>query len=300
LNNIFGKISLEDAYKIIEYNPREKSLDNLFEEFKFIDNDLLKILGINNTIIFMNSIFDDVSILINNIEINSKEIEFREIEKKLDEKIKEKILKYRQSMEEYFTIIDKSHKNIKNTDKNNDKKPQLFYDMLIEKQSFYNDKKMNKDFPYISYLTSTNFCTLEDFKNQYLYFENDEKSYPLIDSILKNKKIFKIIEFIPILNNFINHFYNELSMNINEEKANERIKNYYYNDKLKEFNNSLQIFYKIYSDDSFNMVINEDCKVSEVINVNKEGNKIFEIYRWIIKEYNNFLETTNFYAENKK
>ena len=89
-------------------------------------------------------------------------------------------------------------------------------------------------------------------------------------------------------------------MNINEEKANERIKNYYYNDKLKEFNNSLQIFYKIYSDDSFNMVINEDSKVSEVINVNKEGNKIFEIYRWIIKEYNNFLEATNFYAENKK
>ena len=157
----------------------------------------------------MNSIFDDISSIINNIEINTKEKEFKEIEKKLNEKINEKISKYKQSMEEYFSIIDKYNKTNKINEDNNNK-PKHFYDMLIEKNTFYNDKNINEEFPFISYFTLTNFCTLEDFKNQYEYFENDEKSYPLIDCILKNKKIFKIIEFIPKFNKFINHFYNKL------------------------------------------------------------------------------------------
>ena len=88
-------------------------------------------------------------------------------------------------------------------------------------------------------------------------------------------------------------------MDISEEEANQKIKSIFYDKMLIEFNNSLQKFYDIY-DDSFNMVITEDSKISEIINVNQEGNKIFKIYSWIIKEYNNFFETLNIYEENKK
>ena len=124
INNFLGKISLEEAYKIIEFNPdvnkKNYILSNLFKEFEFIQNDLLKIIGINNIVIFMNSIFDDISSIINNIEINTKLKEFKEIEKKLNEKINEKISKYKQSMEEYFSIIDKYNKiNKINEDNNN-------------------------------------------------------------------------------------------------------------------------------------------------------------------------------------
>ena len=37
-----------------------------------------------------------------------------------------------------------------------------------------------------------------------------------------------------------------------------------------------------------------------MININKKENKIFQIYSWIIQEYNKFFESINVNIENKK
>ena len=301
VNYLLEKISLEEAYQIIGHYPKEDEGNylfiNLFKEFDFIQNDLLKILGIRNIIIFMNIIFDDVSNIINTIKINITENEIKEIENKLEENIQDKI-SYENlsiSIKEYFSVIDKYNDENKFENITN---PQKFYNILIENESYYNSKDEKNKLPFINYLTYTNFSCYDDFKKQYLYFKNDQKNYPMIDCILKENKILKIVEFIPALNRFIIDIYNKLIMNITREEANQTIKNKYPDTRFNEFNISLNNFLCIYSGDVSDIEINENSKIFEVINL--EGNKINKIYSWIINEYNNFLEALNIYDENKK
>ena len=310
------------TYKIIKYiiyshlyiaNLLEKKeegnnlLKKLLEEFEFIKNDLLKTLGINNTIIFMNSIFDDILALINTLNINSKENEIKGFEQKINKIINAKISSYSQSIEDYYATIKKYQKeaNIEESYK----KAQEFYDILFEKNSFFNSKNKHEDLPYISYLTYTNYNTYDDFKKQYLYFkndaenvyfENDAKSYPIIDCILKENKIFKIIEFIPELNQLVNSIYNKLSMNITEEESKQKIRSIIPDFDFNKFNDSLKQFSKKLNEDQFFMEIKDDSIIADVININKEDNKIFKIYNWVINEYNEFMKTLNIYIENER
>ena len=301
VNNLLEKISSEEVYKMIDHIPKEDEeyylLDKLLEEFDFIQNELLKTLGIRNIIIFMNSIFDDVSEIIDTIQINMKEKEIKEIEQKIEKSIKNKISEYNQSIEDYFKSINKNNEENEININNNDNKSEEFYDILVEKNSYYNSKGLTR-LPYISYLTYTNFCNLDDFKKQYLYFHNDPKSYPLIDCVLKENKIFKVVEFIPKLNNFVNNFYTKFSMNITEEEAKQKITNNSHDINFNEFNGSLNQFLKIYDGEVLNIEISRDSKISEVIN--SKGNKVFKIYEWIINKYNNFFESFNIYDENKR
>ena len=108
------------------------------------------------------------------------------------------------------------------------------------------------------------------------------------------------MEFIPKLNKFINEFYNKLLMNITEEEANDKIKNKFADIKFTEFNKSLKKFLEVYDRAFAGFEINDESKIYEVININKKENKIFQIYSWIIQEYNKFFETINVNIENKK
>ena len=302
ISNLLNKIKLEETYQMVEYQHKEEDEGNyllniLFMDFDFIKNDLLKTLGIKNIIIFFNSIFDDVSNIINNIQLNYKEKEIKDIEQNLEKIINEKISIYKQSIEDYYKTINEFNKENKIEDNN---KSQEFYDILTEKNYFFNSENKKEKLPYIDYLTYTNFCTYDDFKKQYLYFENDPKSYPIIDCIVKEKKILKIVEFIPKLNKFINNFYNKLLMNITEEEANDKIKNKFADIKFTEFNKSLKKFLEVYDRAFAGFEINDESKIYEVININKKENKIFQIYSWIIQEYNKFFETINVNIENKK
>ena len=254
----------------------------------------------------MNLIFDDCLELINSFKINSGENEIKDIENQINDKIKDILSKdddnkstnkYIKYVEEYDSTIIK-YKKKTNPDINNDKQQQI-RDILYEQNSFYNSKDKHIEFPYISYLTDTNFCTYDDFKKQYLYFENDSKSYPIIDCVLKENKILKIIEFIPKLNELVNLVYNELLMNIREEEANEKIRDKIPNLNFNDFNSSLKKFLETYDKEDLSMELNMDTKIWEVINIKKEGNKIFKIYNWIIHEYNKFYESLNIYKKNK-
>ena len=298
LCTLLGKISKEEAYEMIGFKPRDDEKNYLFIEFDEIKDNILNVLGIKNIIIFMNSIFDETANYINTIKNNCEEKEFKEIEKNIDEIIKQKLSCYSQSKDKYYNIINKYKKN-NNNNENDD--GQKFYDILYEKKSFYDNEDINKEFPYISYLTYTNFCTFDDFKKQYLN-ENDAKSYPVIDCIIKEKKILKIIEFIPKLNEFVNNIYNELLYkNISRQDADKDLKSYLPNlENLNEFNNSLKQILDLYDKKDFEMEINENSKISEVINLDKEDNKMNKIYSWIIEEYNKFLESTNIYSDNQK
>ena len=301
VNYLLEKISLEEVYKIIGYNPKADEgnclLLDLFKEFDFIRNDLLKTLGIRNIIIYMNIIFDDVINIINTIKINTTEKEIKEMEDKLEKKILEKTQneKLAISIREYFNKIDKFNEG---NQIDNNSNPKKFYNILIEDESYYNSKDEKNKLPFIYYLTYTNFACYDDFKKQYLYFKNDPKSYPMIDCVLKENKILKIVEFIPVLNEFINQIYNKLILDITKEDANQKIIDKKSDTKFNDFNVGLNNFLCVYDGDVTNIEINVDSKISDVINL--EGNKINKIYSWIINEYNKFLETMYIYDENER
>ena len=253
----------------------------------------------------MNSIFDEVIDVIKIIKINlNNEEELKKIEQNLDGIIKNKIASYKTSLDDYYTLFEKINNNKNENEIDSDtiySKVILFHDILFEKSSVYNNKNIENELPYLSYLTYTNSCNLDDFKNQYL-IENDTKSYPLIDCILKENKILKIIKFIPELNNFVNEYYNKLlSMNITEEDANKSISYFLPNvHDFNKINKSLKNILELLGDDKFDMEIKKESKISEIININSKENKLFKIYNWIIDEYNKFYESINIYEEKKK
>ena len=57
-----------------------------------------------------------------------------------------------------------------------DDKKDIGRDIFFEENDFYNNEKEKPDskYPLISYFTSTNFCTFEDFRKQRIYLFNDE------------------------------------------------------------------------------------------------------------------------------
>ena len=301
ISNLLDNITLEDAYEIINHNPIEAEgnylLIRLFEEFDFIQNELLNTLGIKNIIVFMNSIFNDSLKVMNAIRTNLESNEFKIIEQNMGEIIKMKLSNYSQSVKDYYQNITKNEEY--KIDGNNSKHHKL-YNILLENNSLFKDKKINEEFPFISYFTYTNFCGIDDFKKQYL-FENDNKSYPLLDAILKENKILKIIDCIPKFNEIVNIIYNELSMKISEDDKNKNIRSVFPNAKiLKDFNPDLKRILDLFGEDKFDFEIKDESKIIEVINLDIEDNKIFKIYNWIINEYNNFFKSINTNKENKK
>ena len=308
ISNLLEKINLEIAYEILGIKLKDDEENSLLlelnKEIKSIKNDLNS-LGIKNIIIFMNSIFDEVIDVIKIIKINlNNEEELKTIEQNLDGIIKNKIASYKTSLDDYYSLFEKINNNKNENEIDSDtiySKVILFHDILFEKSSVYNNKNIENELPYLSYLTYTNSCNLDDFKNQYL-IENDTKSYPLIDCILKENKILKIIKFIPELNNFVNEYYNKLlSMNITEEDANKSISYFLPNvHDFNKINKSLKNILELLGDDKFDMEIKKESKISEIININSKENKLFKIYNWIIDEYNKFYESINIYEEKKK
>ena len=197
---------------------------------------------------------------------------------------------YESNVKEYYKVIESYKGDKENVEE--DKNENIFFKILYEDNNFFNNNHPDKRCPYISYLTSTNFCSFDDFKSQYLYFINGNDSYPMIDSIIKNNNICEIIYFIPKLNSLINYFYNELLLKINEDEQNKEISLVIKNKNIKLFDEDLINFLNKY-----NIKISQKSKISEVINVKE--NKIFKLYKIIINEYNKFLSNINIYKENK-
>jgi len=84
---------------------------------------------------------------------------------------------------------------------------------IYEDQDFYNNKNIDKKYPYISYLTITNFSSINDFKNQ-INLNNHKFNYPMNNCLLNNLEIIKISDYLPDINSFFNEIYNELSFKI--------------------------------------------------------------------------------------
>ena len=306
---LLGNIDkLDDIYKLLflvsnnknnKDNKDNNLLSLLFEEFNFINKNILNEMGIKKIIIFMNYIFEHVSNIIININCDINDSYIKDIESKIENAIFDKLTRFDLCVKDYFNKIDSNSLNKIGIDKELEKKELIYKDILLENDEFFNNKDTNKKYPYITYLTSTNFCSFDDFKNQYLYIEYDEnKNYPMIDCIIKNNNIIKLVDLLPKFNSFINDIYNKLLIKISEFDLNRNIESFGLDLNIQEFNNLLQIIIELLNcGDEIKINITQDSKVSDIINI--KDNIIYKIYNKIIKIYNGFLSKTKIYIDNK-
>ena len=303
---LLGNIDkLDDIYKLLSLVPNNKDNKNnnllslLFEEFDFINKNILNLMGIKKIIIFMNYIFEHVSNIIININCDINDSYIKDIESQIDNAIFDKLTRFDFCVKDYFNKIHSYSLDKIGIDKELEKKELIYKDILLENDEFYNNKDTSKKYPYITYLTSTNFCSFDDFKNQYLYIEYDEnKNYPMIDCIIKNNNIIELVDLLPKLNSFINDIYNKLLLKISESDLNKNIESFRLDLNINEFNNLLQmVIKKLNCGDDIKINITQDSKVSDIINI--KDNIIYKIYNKTIKIYNGFLSKTKIYIDNK-
>jgi hypothetical protein len=285
----------EEKHEIIE----QKLLDILVKEFDFIKDEILNLIGIKKIIIFINYLFEKVSYYIINIKCSKDNNEFKNCEIEINNYINDEVIfKFENCVEDYYSKIKDLNKteNESNTDENIYK--DSFIDIFLENDQFYNNKNKLYNFKFSEYYTYTNFCTFDDFKNQYLYFEylENENYHPMIDYIVQNNNFIELIDLIPKLNEFINDIYNRLSLKISKNDLDKEIEN---TNTLKDvnfdsFNDLLKkIIEKInYKED---ITITKKSKISEILNIKDKENKIYKLYKGIIDEYNNFLKQTKIY-----
>ena len=294
LNKINGS-NINDIFGNLDENIR--LIDLIENEFKLIQK-ILALKGIKNIIVFMNYLFNDIKLDIVNISLNNNLNE--EILINFETKIENEISKYLENFSYYFdeynTMIEKMENNI--IFKNNELR-----NIIIENKNFYNGKNVEKEYPFIKYLTLTNFCGIDDFKNQFNYLINDKSNYPLINCLINNSDIITISKNLPFINSFFNEINNELMLKIRSddinktagEILNEDIKSKFneYNEKINEIN---QLDFFASNDNKINE-INNDTKILDVINI--KDNSLNKMFDNIIKIYNEFLTSTKIYKDNK-
>ena len=242
----------------------------------------------------MNSVFYDISKIIIEIKCDNDDEYIKGQELLIDSEINKRFFNFSFYVDEYYKNLSKIQKE--NNEDN------IYFNILYETNKvFENNKYITQNFPFITYLTNTNFCTFDDFEKQFLYFSIDK--YPLINSIIKNDDIIEIIECLPKINDFINFVYNELSLKISKDCINEKInkiftfknQNQNIKDRIKSFNEAYKRILKIFKEDNIKE-INEESQICEIINI--KDNNINKIYAKIIERYNKFLKDLKIFNKN--
>ena len=307
--NLLGNLDLMDEKLIsiikldnnIEYEENYL-LKLLYNEFDSIIDDILNLIGIKKNIIYMNSIFEEVSNIIIKMNLSNDKDYIKSNESEIDSEIKYKINKFEEQVTDYYKSIELIKEKL------GDDKKDIGRDIFFEENDFYNNEKENPDskYPFISYFTSTNFCTFEDFRKQRIYLINDEienKKYPIIDYIMAKDHIIQlIIDLLPKINELINIVYNKLILKTSKDSINMELGKIIDLSKIRlnSLNESIEKFLNLKNIKNINLKISELSKVSEIINIKDNDNALYKIYNIMIEEYNQFLTKIDIYEINKK
>ena len=288
---LLNNINKEDVSFVFN-KDNNRWIEIIEYEFDLIKK-IINLKGIKNVIAFMNYIFNDIISIIINIECNNDENYIRQKESNIENAISKYVEDFDYYIEQYNKMVNKI--GIKDDDMNEFKK------IIIEDKEFYNMKDVDKKYPYISYLTLTNFCSIHDFKNQFNYLVKDKNNYPMINCLVNNLDIVKVSTYLPGINKFINHIYNELVLKIKSEDLDKKINDLLSQDiidELESFNQKINEINKckIFMDNKIGE-INSNTKISEIINL--KNNSIYKFFESLIQIYNDFLKNTKIYNDYK-
>ena len=294
---LLKNISLSNINNIF-INPEEnmRLIDIIENDFNYIRK-ILELKGIKNIIVFMNNIFNDIKSIILEISLDiNDELNIKDMETKTENEVTKYLDNFSFYMDEYDKKIEKIDIN------NNMPDNKEFRKIITEKKKFYNDINIDKKYPFIQYLTLTNFSGIDDFKQQFLNLVNEKSNYPLINCLVNNDDIIVLSKNIAFINEFFNEINNELTLKIRRDDVeknigmllseNIKIKINEYNDKIKEINEL-----KTFKTGNKINEIDNNTKIIDVINI--KDNLINKMFDSFIKIYNEFLTNTKIYKDNK-
>ena len=180
-----GEIDEEkDVIKLLR-----KEFDSIIE--------LIRFKGVKSryTVIYMNIIFD----FIKKYLIDIKNIKEDKNIKYMDSRLKPDY--FFDQIKKYFEILRELGINEEKMEMNESKK------IIFEDSNYY--KQCINNYPYLNYLTTPNFCTIEDFKFQYQ--SSSMNVFQIINLILNEEmdKIIDIINCLPEINKFLNKIFNK-------------------------------------------------------------------------------------------
>lgn len=219
-----------------DYLVENMSLIDIIETNWNLLKEALKEKCINNIQIFLNLIFDDISVLMKNCKL----FYTPEEREKFEDEIEKIILKY---IEKYDDLSDKyieeNKLQIKFQDYYNIET--IVSELIPINEDIYN----KKEYPMLKYFIMTKYKSKIDCLNHI----QDKNKYSLTYQLLSDKKDFLILKYLPIFNDFINYMNKKYSFKITREEAHKRklkeeiiFKNPEFNSK---FNNFIQIWKEI-------------------------------------------------------
>jgi len=267
-------IDLDEIKKITNITiGKDQIFKILNEEFDSIIKIIrYKGIKVKYIIIYMNIVFDKIKYISEIGKDNSNDFIIKYFENIITSEF------YLKEIKKYFNLLKEIGINEDDDE---------FIKILFEDYDFYNNNNENS-LPYIKYLTTPNFCTIEDFEYQYI---SSKRNCPIIEYILNNKdnengiEIVNIANCLPRINSFINTIYNKKILTISREEAekedisaldlgDEKIK--IFNDDILKLKNICEI-----------KEITTESKLLEAINI--KDNEIYKLYNNIIQKYNQFV-----------
>ena len=289
---LLGKITLEKVNDLI--NPEKDSIINtLAEELSSIQK-IIKLKGVRNIIIYMNYAFIKLK------ENIKKDNDIIKLEKGFDKVIDDSFDNYADNYEEYLQLVNLLEESLMNENevKNNEKTSNEYISFLYENSELINEENIEQKYPFITYLTLTNFCSLDDFGKQFYYFTNSQEKYPLINYLLSKdeKNELNIIKYLPVINKCYNNIFNCLFLKITSDDTKNPISDYEIDvESYSELNKNINEINN-YLDEKINEITSQ-TQIKDIINV--KNNSIFKLYNKIINIYNSFLSKIKIFENNK-
>ena len=214
---LFSCLFFSDCLGFINKEFKEKySYDNMnYIEILKINWELLGEALFNKGItiiqIFLNLIFEKITILLKNCpEITNIE-QRNEFEDKVEKLLQESYKEYEEYSKLYLDINTKLH----NTNKDNLKS------IILE---LYNpDEYSETEYPFLKYFIITKYPTEEHFISEIHKISNYNNLYPLLASYINpdNDKI-ELLKYLPKYNQFVNFMINQFSYKISRNEANKK------------------------------------------------------------------------------
>ena len=268
------------------YLPKNMTWIKVISEcWKMIKNELNKI-GISAIDIFMNYIFSDLFSSLSEQKSLNEYNELIDFEKKLDEKIQNKIKDFKDDYKNFDVL------------KEFDPQDKFFFQNILDERYKINEVKDKNDYPFYNYFYYSEYIN-EDYLLDKIIHSGGKSRYPVLLKVLENKCFNRnqkqySLDNLPIFNEVLNLFNEKYSYTINREKANKlQLKDikdeeiYYENRNLIHDFISFYNNLKINNQNNVTLELSEKSKLSDFfVDESDFGKSYKDIYKKFINEQN--------------
>ena len=271
------------------YLVENMSCFEILEKDWEIMNKEIKIKEIPNIHIFLDNIFHELIIEINNQKTFKSEKDLTKFEKNVENIIRNE-LNNKNSINNY----------IENRNKYLDIEPNEEFAIIMEEEIYNgNWNSLKNKYPELEYFIISKLPSFEDFKKEFNYLENNKDKYPIINIILNKDSEIKYLKYLPKINELCNYMINYCSYKFTRDEAKKKLIKEEIKDKEELINEFMNIFDELrkfveqYECHNFN--INKDDKLCN--SIKNEKNQYLSYFCVDIGEFNYGMVLASIYKK---